>query len=140
MLTSGLVNHLFAAIQPSVNHPGSPQASAEVFGVEPSAPAGARASCGSDPQLGLGRMTALASLLSSVLLRLATGALRTYQRFVSPLLRAAFRSECRFYPSCSEYSRQALLRYGLARGLRMTALRLCRCHPFHPGGYDPPEP
>ena len=140
MLTSGLVNDRPAAIQPPVSHPCSHQASAVVIGAVPSDPPGALAGCSDARQLGLGKMTALVSLLSVMLLRLAMGALRIYQRFVSPLLRAVFRSECRFYPSCSEYSRQALLRYGLARGLRMTAFRLCRCHPFHPGGYDPPEP
>jgi uncharacterized protein len=44
---------------------------------------------------------------------------------------------CRFYPSCSEYAVQAVQRYGAARGSLMAVWRLCRCHPFHPGGYDP---
>ncbi|RII28620.1 MAG: membrane protein insertion efficiency factor YidD [Geobacter sp.] len=56
-----------------------------------------------------------------------------YQRFVSPLLG----STCRFYPSCSHYSIQALERYGVVKGLLLTLIRLLKCQPFHPGGYDP---
>ncbi|HEX9024413.1 MAG TPA: membrane protein insertion efficiency factor YidD [Geobacteraceae bacterium] len=59
--------------------------------------------------------------------------IRLYQRLLSPFLPAA----CRFYPSCSEYSRESILRYGFARGAWLTLLRICKCHPFHPGGYDP---
>lgn len=43
---------------------------------------------------------------------------------------------CRFYPSCSEYSRQAIEKHGLAAGLRLGVVRLCKCHPFHDGGVD----
>jgi putative membrane protein insertion efficiency factor len=64
---------------------------------------------------------------------LAAAAVVVYQRLVSPLLPRA----CRFAPSCSEYARLALLEYGLARGAWLAARRLLRCHPFHPGGYDP---
>ncbi|MGH7361064.1 MAG: membrane protein insertion efficiency factor YidD [Candidatus Methylomirabilales bacterium] len=59
--------------------------------------------------------------------------IRGYQRFVSPFLPRA----CRFAPSCSEYARQALLQHGVVRGSWLAARRLVRCHPFHPGGYDP---
>jgi hypothetical protein len=44
---------------------------------------------------------------------------------------------CRFYPSCSDYALQALERHGLIRGLGLTVWRLLRCHPYHPGGFDP---
>ena len=44
---------------------------------------------------------------------------------------------CRFYPSCSEYTKQALLKYGLAKGLLLGISRISRCHPYHAGGYDP---
>jgi putative membrane protein insertion efficiency factor len=44
---------------------------------------------------------------------------------------------CRFYPTCSQYSKQALEKYGLIKGILFTVLRLLKCHPFHPGGYDP---
>ncbi|MDA8097800.1 MAG: membrane protein insertion efficiency factor YidD [Clostridia bacterium] len=46
-------------------------------------------------------------------------------------------SSCRFYPTCSEYAIQAIRKYGLIRGCFMASRRICRCHPFSPGGYDP---
>ena len=46
--------------------------------------------------------------------------------------------ECRHLPTCSEYARRALVDHGLLRGLALAARRLARCHPFHPGGWDPP--
>jgi uncharacterized protein len=58
---------------------------------------------------------------------------RLYQRLVSPLLPPA----CRFYPSCSAYAVQALEQHGAIAGSWLTVRRLCRCHPFHPGGIDP---
>jgi putative membrane protein insertion efficiency factor len=64
---------------------------------------------------------------------LLVSAIRVYQRTISPLLPPA----CRFHPSCSEYAAQALQRYGTLRGLQLTALRLLRCAPWHPGGFDP---
>jgi hypothetical protein len=66
-------------------------------------------------------------------LAVALASLRGYQRFVSPLLPRS----CRFEPSCSRYSYEALQRYGLVKGSLMTMKRLFRCHPFHPGGFDP---
>ncbi|HVQ75541.1 MAG TPA: membrane protein insertion efficiency factor YidD [Candidatus Binatia bacterium] len=57
-----------------------------------------------------------------------------YQMLVRPLFPAA----CRFVPSCSEYGRLAVRSSGVTRGLWLTARRVLRCHPFHPGGYDPP--
>lgn len=56
-----------------------------------------------------------------------------YQKLLSPLLPQA----CRFYPSCSEYSRESIVRHGVAKGAWLTLIRLCKCHPFHPGGFDP---
>jgi putative membrane protein insertion efficiency factor len=70
----------------------------------------------------------------SALGRLAAGVVVAYQRVLSPLLPAA----CRFAPTCSEYARQALTEHGLVRGLALAAWRVARCHPFHPGGWDPP--
>lgn len=64
---------------------------------------------------------------------LIAGLLGLYKRFLSPLLPSA----CRFEPTCSEYMRQAVLRYGALRGIWMGLKRLARCHPFHSGGYDP---
>jgi putative membrane protein insertion efficiency factor len=66
--------------------------------------------------------------------RTAVLAVRAYQRLVSPLLPPA----CRFAPTCSEYAAEAITELGLVRGLGLTLGRLSRCHPFHPGGYDPP--
>jgi putative membrane protein insertion efficiency factor len=60
--------------------------------------------------------------------------IRTYQLTISPLLGPA----CRFEPSCSRYLIGALKKYGVCRGLARGLGRLCRCHPWHPGGYDPP--
>jgi hypothetical protein len=64
---------------------------------------------------------------------LALRAIRLYQVGLSPLLGA----NCRYYPSCSQYAYEAIDRYGVARGGWMAMRRLSRCHPFHPGGYDP---
>lgn len=61
------------------------------------------------------------------------GAIRYYQRAVSPTLPAA----CRFEPSCSKYAYEAIDRYGVLRGGWMTVRRLGRCHPFRAMGYDP---
>lgn len=66
--------------------------------------------------------------------RVATLAIAGYQRLVAPVLPPA----CRFAPTCSEYARQAILEHGLLRGLWLATRRLARCHPFHPGGWDPP--
>ena len=65
--------------------------------------------------------------------RLVVGLIVVYQRVISPLLGPA----CRYEPSCSEYARQAVEKYGAARGSWMGIRRLLRCHPFHEGGYDP---
>jgi putative membrane protein insertion efficiency factor len=65
--------------------------------------------------------------------RLVLKLLAFYKRFVSPLLPPA----CRFHPTCSEFAGEAVRRYGLVRGGGLAARRLFRCHPFHPGGFDP---
>jgi putative membrane protein insertion efficiency factor len=58
---------------------------------------------------------------------------RGYRYFVSPQLAPS----CRFYPSCSAYAEEALERHGTLRGGWLAARRLCRCGPWHPGGFDP---
>jgi putative membrane protein insertion efficiency factor len=59
--------------------------------------------------------------------------LRGYKRFLSPLLPPM----CRFEPTCSVYTMQAVEKYGVLRGTWLGARRLARCHPFNPGGWDP---
>ena len=61
------------------------------------------------------------------------GAIRQYQRFVSPLLGPS----CRFYPSCSNYAYEAIRLHGAKRGLALAGKRLLRCRPFTKGGFDP---
>jgi len=59
--------------------------------------------------------------------------IRGYQRFISPM----FPPSCRFYPSCSEYTYQAVVKYGAIRGGWLGLRRISRCHPWNEGGYDP---
>jgi putative membrane protein insertion efficiency factor len=59
--------------------------------------------------------------------------IQCYRWFVSPLLGA----NCRFYPTCSCYAQDAIHRHGVIRGTWLASGRLLRCHPWHPGGYDP---
>lgn len=65
--------------------------------------------------------------------RVAVLLLRGYKLLVSPLLPPA----CRFAPTCSEYAAEAIAKHGLLRGGWLAVKRVARCHPFHPGGYDP---
>jgi uncharacterized protein len=59
--------------------------------------------------------------------------LRGYKLFISPL----FPPSCRFSPTCSEYAAEAVGKYGVLKGAVLGVKRILRCHPFHPGGYDP---
>lgn len=59
--------------------------------------------------------------------------IKGYQKIISPL----FPPSCRFYPTCSQYSLQAIEKYGVLRGLLLSIWRILRCNPFNPGGYDP---
>jgi hypothetical protein len=61
-------------------------------------------------------------------------AVRLYQKLLSPI----FGRQCRFRPTCSAYFIEAVEKYGAMRGSWRGLKRICRCHPFHPGGYDPP--
>jgi uncharacterized protein len=67
---------------------------------------------------------------------LAVLLIRIYQWTVSPLRGPT----CRFYPSCSQYALEAVQRFGVLKGAALSVARLARCHPFHPGGYDPVPP
>jgi hypothetical protein len=62
--------------------------------------------------------------------------IRGYKMLVSPLLPPA----CRFHPTCSVYAMEAIERFGVWRGGKIAIGRILRCHPFHPGGYDPVPP
>ncbi|MBQ4492953.1 MAG: membrane protein insertion efficiency factor YidD [Deltaproteobacteria bacterium] len=59
--------------------------------------------------------------------------IRFYQRFISPLKGRS----CRFYPTCSQYAYEAIVKYGVVKGVWMATKRILRCHPFNDGGYDP---
>jgi putative membrane protein insertion efficiency factor len=56
-----------------------------------------------------------------------------YRKYISPLKKPS----CRFYPTCSQYALDAFNKYGALKGLKLSLIRILKCHPFHPGGYDP---
>lgn len=63
-----------------------------------------------------------------------TSVIRAYQILISPLLPP---NTCRFYPTCSQYAIDAVNKHGALRGMWRAAKRIAKCHPYHPGGYDP---
>lgn len=65
--------------------------------------------------------------------RLLLALIRCYRFAISPLLG----QRCRFFPSCSEYTAEAIEKYGVFKGSRLGIARLLRCHPWNPGGFDP---
>lgn len=72
--------------------------------------------------------------IKSVLQKILIAGIELYRWLLRPLLPPS----CRFYPSCSEYARQSLIRYGPFKGSVKALFRLLKCHPFHPGGVDLP--
>lgn len=64
---------------------------------------------------------------------LLMGMIRGYQRYISPLTPPS----CRFHPTCSQYTFEAIEKYGAVKGSWLGMKRIARCHPFHPGGFDP---
>ena len=71
--------------------------------------------------------------MKGFVLRPVVWLIRAYQYAISPMLG----NRCRFHPSCSDYAIEALDRHGFARGVWLAIRRMGRCHPWHPGGYDP---
>ena len=69
----------------------------------------------------------------SAVRRVAVLPIRVYQLAISPMLG----DHCKYYPSCSEYAVQAVMRFGILRGLVLAGWRLLRCNPWSPGGFDP---
>ncbi|EPY2278731.1 membrane protein insertion efficiency factor YidD [Clostridium sporogenes] len=59
--------------------------------------------------------------------------IKIYSKYISPLKRPS----CRFYPTCSQYSMEAIEKYGALKGTLISIKRIIRCHPFNKGGYDP---
>ncbi|MBU6272631.1 MAG: membrane protein insertion efficiency factor YidD [Betaproteobacteria bacterium] len=68
--------------------------------------------------------------------RLLSAPIHAYRYAISPMMAPA----CRFFPSCSEYALEAIARHGVLSGGWLAARRLCRCHPWNPGGLDPVPP
>ena len=69
--------------------------------------------------------------------RIGVAAIDAYRATVSPLIARTGLARCRFEPTCSAYGREAITRYGIARGVWLTAGRLARCTPWSKGGFDP---
>jgi len=64
---------------------------------------------------------------------LAMGLIKSYRKYISPLKPPT----CRFYPTCSQYALESLEKHGIMVGTCKSVVRILKCHPFHPGGYDP---
>ena len=69
----------------------------------------------------------------TVMKQIFIGIIRFYQKFISPMTPPA----CRFYPTCSHYGLEAFQKHGAFKGFWLTLKRILKCHPFHPGGFDP---
>lgn len=67
---------------------------------------------------------------------LLSGVIRAYELTLRPVIGA----NCRFYPSCSAYAREAICAHGAGRGALLAGRRILRCHPWNPGGFDPVPP
>jgi len=65
--------------------------------------------------------------------KLMLAMIKFYRRFISPIKRPC----CRFYPTCSAYAAEAIEKHGALKGFFLALIRIFKCHPFHPGGFDP---
>ncbi|MDP1759000.1 MAG: membrane protein insertion efficiency factor YidD [Thermodesulfovibrionales bacterium] len=72
-------------------------------------------------------------MAGDIIKNILLGSIKLYKYAISPLLP----DSCRFVPTCSEYSAEAIKRYGAVKGSYLSVRRILRCHPFHNGGYDP---
>lgn len=72
------------------------------------------------------------SLCTRYIRKVALWGVRAYQTILSPLMGPV----CRFYPSCSQYAYEAIVKYGVFKGGTLAVRRILKCHPFHPGGID----
>jgi putative membrane protein insertion efficiency factor len=92
------------------------------------------------PRLGhdtsIGGLMQPAALEVRAMKRVLQALVRFYRKFISPIKPPT----CRFYPTCSQYALDALELHGPAKGSWLTVKRVCKCHPFHPGGIDPVPP
>lgn len=70
------------------------------------------------------------------MVKMALALISAYRWGISPVI-GSLGIHCRFYPTCSQYAMEAFRAYGFRRGLVMSLRRLAKCHPYHPGGYDP---
>jgi uncharacterized protein len=82
----------------------------------------------------MNRLLNVIRILSNIPALLLIGLVRLYQWLISP----ALGQRCRFHPSCSVYFIESVRKYGAIRGAFRGICRICRCHPWNPGGYDPP--
>ena len=80
------------------------------------------------------RLVKLLSLIVQLPSLVLIALVRVYQLTLSPIIG----QQCRFQPTCSHYMIEAVRKYGAIRGAWKGTLRICRCHPWHPGGHDPP--
>ena len=76
-------------------------------------------------------MKRISLLIRHILLALLEGGLFVLRPLLGP------RGVCRFTPTCSQYAKQAILQHGIFKGTYLSVVRICKCHPCHPGGYDP---
>ncbi|NLY11860.1 MAG: membrane protein insertion efficiency factor YidD [Firmicutes bacterium] len=77
-------------------------------------------------------MNVVGSIINTILVKVFMALISIYQRCISPFLPR----RCRFFPTCSQYAKEATMRYGV-KGIWLSILRILKCHPWHPGGYDP---